>query len=69
MVDLPTLALPPVEVVVQLSTARYCCGIVLRDGIVVEAAPIARRWALGLSELCARRKATRRGASWRRVGG
>ena len=66
--DLPTLALPPVEAIVQLTTARYCCGIVIRNGIVVEAAPIARRWALGLSEAQAQREAARRGVLWSRVG-
>lgn len=35
------------ELLVQVTSARFCAGIVLMDDIVTEAAPILRRHVLG----------------------
>jgi hypothetical protein len=37
----------PANGLIWLSTARYTVGLVVRDGVVVDAPPIARRWAMG----------------------
>jgi hypothetical protein len=32
---------------VQVDGGHFCCGIILEDDVVVEAAPILRKWIIG----------------------
>lgn len=47
---------------IWLSTRAYTVGLIVEDGRVVKAAPIARRWTLGRDAREVWREAARRGA-------
>lgn len=40
-----------------IDTGYACGGVVVREGKVVDAAPIFRKWAVGLTEPALRRRA------------
>lgn len=50
---------------IWISTPRYTVGLIVLDGIVMEAPPIARVWALGVPARQVWDEAVRRGATVR----
>lgn len=34
---------------IWISTPKYTVGLIVRDGVIVDAPPLARKWALGRS--------------------
>lgn len=52
---------------IRVSQGPYCYGLIVRDGIVVWAAPVAR-WAVGEDEWKVARYLRQRGAQFVRLG-
>lgn len=47
---------------IYLSTPTLTVGLIVKDGIVVDAPPIARRWTIGRDARAVWRQAARKGA-------
>jgi hypothetical protein len=59
---LPALMLVRANGLLRCANDRLVAGLVVRDGVVVDAPPIARRWALGRQAVAVANEARRRGA-------
>lgn len=47
---------------IYLSTPSFTVGLIVKDGVVVDAPPIARRWTIGRDARLVWQQAARRGA-------
>jgi hypothetical protein len=58
----------PANGMIWLSTPRYTVGLIVRNGVVTETPPIARRWAYGRAAPQVWEAAKARGATLKWLG-